>query len=254
LGGGGETDGYVVLLDLSKGTPPPPKPSVTPPKPLTYHRDAKRPDPKKPEPTAAPGAAFHFSATSPKYVTVDGEFRDSKNELWPSFLCGKPVEGAAAWNDGALNASVTLALPMWTQPNGLQDRRVLHGLIRSGDAPPPVQFRLESMGKPKTEELRHTDDQGREQVRSVTYSEAKGVLDVAGKRLEVNPRVTWVFSAPARDNTRSGIRMTAWFTFKGSQLGLPGKAGTADIEAKISWTGQEGAAPPPGPQPSKKKT
>jgi hypothetical protein len=251
--GGGESDGHVVLVDLSKGTPPPSKANVTTPSRLTYHRDARRNDPKKPEAIPPDGASFWFSSTTPKYVTVDAEFRDSNNALWPSFLCGKPVDGTAGWKAGALTANVTVECSMWTQPNGLQDRRTLHGLIAEGTPPPPLRFRLDALTPPKVEDVRHTDSGGKESVRTVTSAEGRGVLEVGGRTLTVKPRVTWTYQAGARDGTRTGIRMTAWFTFKGSELGLPGKAGASEIDARISWTGQEGTPPAPGAPANAKK-
>jgi hypothetical protein len=39
--------------------------------------------------------------------------------------------------------------------------------------------------------------------------------------------------------------MTAWFTFKGRDIGLTGTLANEEIDGRVSWTGEEGSAPPP---------
>ena len=245
--GGGQSDGYVVVVDLSKGNPPAPNPETAPParSRFGYQRDGPKIDAKNPPVLPTDGTSFFFSGTTPKFVTVEAEFRDAKGAFWPSFLCGRPVEGSALWKGGALSASVSVSCPTWTQPNGKQDRRVLHPLIEGTSDRPPVQFHLEALGAPKTEEVRDLDRKGNPQVRTVESAEAKGTLQIGSRKVTVAPRVTWQFRAPGRDGAVNGIRMTAWFTVKGGDLGLTGPLASEEIDARISWTGQEGTAPAP---------
>ncbi len=251
--GGGELDGYLILVDLSAGSAPPPPAPVkkAPPTRLTYLRDATRLDAVKKDKNAVEtpdGAGFFFSATSPKYVTVDAEFRDAKGIQWPSYLCGRPVEGNAKWVGGNLVAKVAVSCPSWCQPSGDQDRRTIHQLIEGAATPAPLNFSLESMGDAKTEAVKEFDKDGKEISKTVRFADAKATLSIGDHKLAVTPKVTWGFSAPGRDGARVGIRMTAWFTFKGKEMGLKGPLADEDIDARISWTGQEGDAPTP-PQP-----
>ena len=72
----------------------------------------------------------------------------------------------------------------------------------------------------------------------------KATLDIGGKTLSLAPKLTWTFHALGRDNARVGIRITAWFTFTGRELGLTNEFANEEIDGRFSWTGGEGSTPP----------
>jgi hypothetical protein len=86
----------------------------------------------------------------------------------------------------------------------------------------------------------------------VDYAVGKATLAIGGRTLALAPKVTWTLRAVGRDNARVGIRMTVWFTFKGREIGLTGKLADEEIDSRISWTGEEGSAPPL-PQPKNRE-
>jgi len=244
--GGGESDGYLVLVDLSRGTQPL-KSESGPAQParLTNLRGAHGKGGKHDVAVPVRDREFFFSATYPRYVTVDAEFRDAKGAQWPSFLYGKPIEGSATWKDGELSAKVAVSCSSWCQPRGNQSRRVIHQLIADSDKPPVLTFCLETLESPNHEEVKEIDNRGKEQIKTVDYAAGKATLDIGGKTLSLAPRVTWTLHALGRDSARVGIRMTAWFTFKGRDIGLTGTLANEEIDGRVSWTGEEGSAPPP---------
>lgn len=257
--GGGWCDGYAVLLDLSKEAPPAEGTTAAVearpgPTAISFERGAGGSGGGKGNkaPMLPPDdTTFLFKGDVPRWVTVDAEFRDRGAKMWPSFFYGKPVEGKATFHDGKLEAAFTVATTAACQPRGDQDRRLLGELFQDGK-PPEVRFTLQSLGERKKEELTRTDAKGKTETRVVEYSEGKGVLELAGKKIEVAPRVTYgfgktqgVYRGPGKiDAPADSLKLTAWMTLKAGDLGL--KAPGADAEIDIRF-GMSGHAPPPAP-------
>ena len=138
---------------------PPPGPTLA-----SFERGAKGKGKKAPPPPAE-GTAFGFQPDVPRWVTADAEFRDRAGRFWPSFLYGKGVEGSAKVSfGGGLEGAFTVACTSAAQPKGDQSRRVLGELFR-GEQPPALRLTIESLGKPRTQELAGTDGKGRPQPR-----------------------------------------------------------------------------------------
>jgi hypothetical protein len=246
--GGGLSDGYLVILDLSKGANQLPKAlaSVEPtPKRLTVENSAQRIGSKsKPVTPPEEGKIAHFSAAYPRYVTVDVEARDAKGKMWPNFLYGKPVEGSVKYSAGGSQGSFTVLANNWCQSRGQQDRRVLGELFGDGNTPPPIQLTIRSLGPARPEKFQKTDNKGQTQKYEVTYQEADAVLDIGGTKLNVKPKCVLSWGAGARDGSSVGVRVTAYVTLKGRQLGLKNLA-DEDVDLRITMQGYDQAAPPP---------
>lgn len=252
--GGGWCDGYAVLLDLPpaageeapavKAVPPAPGPTAA-----SFERGASGKGRKAPAPPADE-TEFVFNPKVPKWATVDAEFRDHGGKLWPSFLYGRPVDGTAMVKGGRLTARFTVACTSACQPKGEQGRRVLGELLKDGEAP-PLRFTLEALGEPKQVELTHTDARGKVQKRVVEYREGKGVLELAGKKLAVTPKVTvsfgkteGIYRGPGKVGPRAdAIGLNAWLTLRAGDLGLRALAPDTEIDVRL---GMSGIAPPPG--------
>ncbi|MBY0523230.1 MAG: hypothetical protein K2R98_07520 [Gemmataceae bacterium] len=227
--GGGWSDGYVILLDLSNRadkTPPEvisiPEPTEPRPTSASFERGAFSKSAKN-APKPAADAVFHFKPDDPKWVAVDAEFRDRSAKMWPSFLYGKPVKGTFSWKDAKPIAMLTVDCPVICQPKGEQERRVLGELVKGADALPKLMLSLESLGPIKS-------------MNSVDYCEAKGVLELAGKKIAVTPKVTFAFSGP-KDSNANRVQLTAWLTLKGADLGLKAPGTEGEIDVRISMSG-----------------
>lgn len=245
--GGGWSDGYVVLLDLS-----PKRADAEPPTALapasgsaSFEHSAGGGKSKKGEPQLPPeGTTFAFKPDVPKWITVDAEFHDRSGSMWPTLLFGKPVGGSVTVKDGALDASLTVACTSATQTKGDQSRRVLGELYRA-DAPPAVRFTLTSLSKPKTLDVQNTDAKGKQQTRTIQYCEGKGVLELGERKIPVTPRVTYsfgktqgVYKGPGKfTEPADSVKVKAWMTFKASELGLKSMPAETEIEVRIGMSG-----------------
>jgi len=245
--GGGWCDGYVLMLDASKraegvavAAPSAPATAASP----ARLESAAAGKGKKPAALPADGTVFEFKADVPKWVTVDAEFRDRAGTMWPTFLYGKPVEGTATLKDGRLAAAFTVACATAAQPRGGQVRRTLGELV-AGEQAPQLRFTLESLGELRTAEVHSTDAKGKAQVKSVEYCEARGVLEVGGRKVAVTPKVTYTFgktqgvytgpnkyTAPAQS-----VRLNAYVTVKASELGLKALPPDAEVDVRIGMSG-----------------
>ena len=257
--GGGWSDGYAVLLDLSgKRTDTDANATAavapTPPGSANFERSTGGKG-KKADALPADGTTFQFKPDVPKWVTVDAEFRDAAGTMWPTFLYGKPVEGTAAVKGGGLEAAFTVACTSATQTKGDQSRRVL-GELYQGNAPPTLRFTLDSVGGPKTVEVKSTDAKGKTQTKTIEYCDGKGTLEVAGRKLAVAPRVTYgfgktqgVYKGPGKfTEPAESVRVTAWLTLKASDLGLKSLPPDAAVEVRL---GMSGLAPQAAGAPQK---
>ncbi|MEI7765860.1 MAG: hypothetical protein WCJ97_00325 [Phycisphaerae bacterium] len=237
--GGGWSDGWFAVLDLSKGGSTT-KPAVTPntkPRRLTIEVFANRVDAKKPPSVPTEGTVYNFSPTKPKYVTVDAEFRDAKGQMWPSFAYGKPESGALTIKDGVAQGSFVLSCDRWCQPNASQARRVLGQYIEGVNPVPKLTLSVKSLGSPKTETFTVTDDKGKTSERSATSYESDATLQIGTYSINIRPRIILSYNAGGRDGSVVGVRGTALITVKGTDLGLKGTLAKEDIDMRMTFQG-----------------
>jgi len=250
--GGGWCDGYALLLDFP-ATPEVAGPPVLPPLPasgpqptsVSFEMGAPAKSGKNAPRLPEDDSVFHFKPEYPRWVTVDAEFRDRLGKTWPSFLYGKPVEGTLVYHGTQLYADFTVACTSACQPFGDQDRRLLGNLFNETE-PPQLLFTLQSLGEPKSVDFKALDKAGKEAVRTVEYCDGQGVLNLAGKKIEVTPKVTFRFSGP-KDGPIDKVQLTAWLPLKAAQLGLSTPGTETEIDLRINMSGST------QPQASKKK-
>ena len=106
-----------------------------------------------------------------------------------------------------------------------------------------MKFTLESLGSVKTIELKSPDAKGQETTRTVEYREAKGTLELAGKKVAVTPRVTIGTSGP-KDGGVDQIRLTVWLTLKGADLGPTAPGNESEIDVRLTMSGNVNEKPP----------
>jgi hypothetical protein len=185
---------------------------------------------KKGKQSPAPGTIFHFSPSSPRYVTCDVEFRDPGDNLWPNFFYGKPAaDGTFVFDAGKPTASFTLVCDTMVQRNGDQGRRVLGELVKAGK-PPVVKLTVQSLGAVRTEFV----EAGKGGKKS-DYHPAQLVLDVDGKKVTVPGKVTSKFAYAKGSDTPESVYLEIQFTLEPRNLGL--KNGLAVIECRAGATG-----------------
>jgi hypothetical protein len=248
--GGGWCDGYAILLDLpaapeSVGPPAPVSERVLSAQPssASFEKGAPANGGKNAPRFPAEDAVFHFKPEYPRYITVDAEIRDRFGKTWPSFLYGKPVEGTLTYQSKQVSADFAVACTSVCQPHGDQARRVLGELFKD-NAPPPFRFTLKSLGEAKSADYKTIDKAGKDATRTVEYREGKGVLELAGKKIEVTPKVTCRFSGP-KDSAGDKVHVTAWLTLKAGELGLRTPGEDTEIDLRISMTGTSQTQAPP---------
>jgi hypothetical protein len=247
--GGGWSDGYVVVLDLSKGADQLPRAEVSPravAKRLTVHKTGQAVG-GKPPPEIADGTMCYFLPNYPRYVTMDVEARDAAGKMWPSFVYGRSVEGALKYTANGAQGTVFGLADQWCQTRGLQDRRVLGELIspdKDGKVDMPVNVSFLSLGPVKTEEYMENDNNGREIKKSVTYQEAIATLDLGGRKLTIRPKCVIRWHPPSGRSTQTRVELSAFITVKGRDLGLT-KLANEDIDLRINMQGYDQKSPPP---------
>jgi hypothetical protein len=244
--GGGRSDGYVVLMELATPTA---KPAIVTakatsgPTRASFEGSAK-PGKAKGEPIRpADGTVFHFSPTYPKWVTVDAEVRDQAGKLSPAFLYGKPVEGTLTYRQAGLDAKFTVACTAVCQPNGEPDGRLLGELLKDPKSLPPWKLTLDSIGPIQKAELKIVE-KVKESARTVDYHDAKGTLELGGKKIAVSPRVTIGYSGP-KGGAIETARLNAYLTMRACELGLRSPTPDALIDIRFGMNGTtQNQAPP----------
>ena len=246
--GGGWSDGYVVMLDLSKGTAPaqttPPATEKHDAKPTraSFEIGAQVKNKKRPDPVPADGTTFHFNADVPKYVTVDAEVRDRAGKLWPSFLSGKPINGECVFKTTGLEPRFTVACDTIAQNKGDQSRRILGEFVKN-EQPSKFVFSLSALGPLKTQELTAVGRKGNPETRVVEYFEGKGTLEIGAKKLDVLPRITINYQGP-KEGGVDGVRLNAWLTLTAKELGLSALPPESEIDVRVGMSGTTLTADP----------
>jgi hypothetical protein len=241
--GGGACDGYVVMLDLSKTSPPDANMQTMPIKParlsIARFAQSKNRKPGKNDVVPTEGEVYQFRPAYPKWTTVDAEFRDTAGNYWPSFCYGKSVSGQIVWSNGQPQGAFEVACPSWCQPGGDQRRRILGPLIPADKAAlPKLTFRVRAFGPMQTKEIT-IENKGKTETRELVYCDADAELELAGKVLKLRPQCV----VKPGGVVESGIRKTqvyAFFTIKGKDLGLTGDRANADIDVRIGLQAHAG--------------
>lgn len=229
--GGGWCDGYAVLLELPTPKPKLAVPVAAPkvgPTESSFEVRVGGPPPKTVPKPPEEGTVFEFRANSPKYVSVDVEMRDQAGKRWPSFLCGKPVEGTLTYKAAGPEAKFTVACPMLCQSGSDPSVRAIGSFLDDAQTKPALTFTLDSLGPPKSTDVKYTL-KGQEKTRSIEYFEGKGTLEIGGKKMAVTPRVRVKY-------TTATAEVTAYLT-------LEGKDGPVDVRINMKGTVRREAPP-----------
>ncbi len=231
--GGGTSDGWFIVLDLSKPVAPA-RPAQTGGGRMTYQRAGHRVGRnRKRETTPENGTVYTFDPKFPRWVTVDAEFRHPDPAAhWPNFFYGRPVSGKLTWSSSGVTGQFEVQADRLVQNRGSQARRVLGQLLEKVEDP-GVKLTVKSLGDPKTERFETTDKKGRKITEEVTYQVADAVLEVAGRRLNVQPKVT-ISPGKVVEKPIQKLTVTAWLSLTGRQLGLAGKLADEPIDIRIS--------------------
>ena len=242
--GGGISDGYFIVLDLPKLAAPVASTGTKTPPRLSVDREA-RIKTKSPPTMPNDGVVYKFDPAFPRWNTVDAEIRDAKAAYWPNFMYGKPVGGTLTYRaEGPKVDKVVVECPGLCQPRGDQTRRVIGELVKP-DTAPKLTLTLTSLEPVKGEDRKVTDSRGRESVRYLEYCEGKGVLDMAGRKVNIAPKCSVSYGKVVEKETRK-VTISAYFTIKGRDIGLTGPLANEEIDFRVSCQGMaEGSAPPP---------
>ena len=236
--GGGWSDGWFCVLDLSKGTGDSPKSAAVPsakPRRLTVESFASRPDPKRPAASPIEGTVYSFTPTYPKFATVDAEFRDAKGQMWPSFAYGKPESGAITIKNGSPQGSFVVTCDKWCQPSGSQARRVMGQYLEGAMTEPKLTLTVKSLGGAKLETFQTALDKGHAVERAATSYEAEANLQIGTYAVNIKPRILISYNMGGRDGAVVGLGGTALVTLKGSDFGLKGTLAQEEIDMRMSF-------------------
>lgn len=140
-----------------------------------------------------PGTRFAFSATKPKHVTADVEFRDPTGTYWPSFAYGRPADGGTYVADTEKpTAAYRLVCDRQAQSSGDQSRRVLGAFFEAGQ-PPLTTFEVQSLGPVEQVEREEKDRSGKPQTRIVEFCRAEALLRIGATTIPVQGELHWKY-------------------------------------------------------------
>jgi AraC-like DNA-binding protein len=236
--GGGESDGYVVMVDLAAGTPVVKPP--TPPRPLQRLLitnegtvvGRKSDPPKGREPTST---AFAFTSDTPKWHHAEAEFRVADGSYWPNFVAGRSENGAVTWSESGLTGAYAVAFDLWAQDKGKQDRRVL-GQLYAGGEPPKFSFSVPSFGTQASEEGTSVDGKGVEVKRTVACQPVDATLTLGAVTAKIPFKVVGKRGRVVESEMQR-LNVVAYATVKGSVLGLKGDLAGKEIDIRITAPG-----------------
>lgn len=232
--GGGIVDGWYLVLDLSKPTPPAKVETKSSIKRMTVETAAVQTDGKGAGgPSVPDGTVVELKSTFPKWMTADAEFRHPDPVLfWPNFFYGRPLSGRIEWQAGKPSGSFILVCDKLVQPNGEQDRRILGELINPA-APLTVTLTVKSLGAMVDETIERKDTRGKALTYRVSSCEADAMLDIGGRSLAIRPRVTF---RPGKivEKSTDKVAVSVWFSLTGRDLGMKGRAKDETFDVRIS--------------------
>ena len=151
--GGGYSDGYMVLLEMDINKVSTQEAASTAQKFKSERsgiREAKLADfyskKKGNRPAKGPVKNQVFEFKSPKWVTVDAEFRSDNEEIWPTFYYGKPESGNFVFDVPRPKAYFQVKCDRVVQPAGDQSRRILGELNPPKGQPLDFSFKVTNIG------------------------------------------------------------------------------------------------------------
>ncbi|MCC5790031.1 MAG: hypothetical protein JJT75_10365 [Opitutales bacterium] len=161
------------------------------------------------EPAFPNGARLKYEERDPGYIDTEVTFRDENREMWPNFAIGRPIDIGFFTIDqrDPKFEDVGWRFTSWSQPSGLQDRRVM-GDLSGDDGYPDFEIKLEDMGN-------LTDEDGRADG---PYYPVLLSLEFSDHSINALGRLT--FNQMGRGPGRGLATATLHFSIEGSALGL----------------------------------
>ena len=147
------------------------------------------------------------------------------------------------YRQAGIEAKFAVACTAVCQPNGEQEGRLLGELLKDPKTPPPFRLTLDALGQPQQTDVKIVD-KGKETTRTVEYQEAKGTLEIGGKKIAVSPKVTVGYSGP-KGGAIETARLNAYLTMRVSELGLHSPWPDALIDLRIGMSGTTRTKAPP---------
>jgi hypothetical protein len=244
--GGGWMDGYAILLEMDRipsseakvkslGNYTEWQAVATPPeetRPPVF-ADAKGRGPEA-------GQIFKFDKL--KWVTVDAEFRDASEKLWPTFLYGHPKKGSFRFDPAKPDLTCVLECDRICQPNGDPSTRVIGEWIPDKDKTVDFSFEIKSLGPFRMRQERRSQGKGYQQ-RETLYATADAVLKTGGRNIPIKAecRFNWQFAKDAKQP--NAVQIDAFFTTTGTALGLKNPQAAGEIKARVSALATSAAKP-----------
>ncbi len=233
--GGGHTDGYLLVLDLSANS----KPDRMTGGPSTFSHSRRLlvslnegEEAEKKIKLPAAGTEFRFSPDQPKYVTCDIEFRDPAEVFWPCFFYGRPAASTRiTYDPSGPTGSFSLLCDQMVQKNGDQSRRILGELVKDGK-PPLIRLTVKELGKLQTE---MTEAGSKASKKPQEFALARGELDLGGKKIPVEARTSYSWKLARGNEGAESVAIELRFRIKGADLGLTRFRGP--IECRAGLTG-----------------
>jgi hypothetical protein len=238
--GGGWMDGYAILLEMDRNPA-----SETEVKSLGNYTDWQAvPNPSKETRTPVfadakgrgPEAGQAFKFDKLKWVTVDAEFRDASETLWPTFLYGHPKSGSFRFDPTKPDLKCVLECDRVCQPNGDPATRVAGEWITGKDQPADFSFEIQSLGPFQMREERRSQGKGYQQ-REALYATAEALLKVNGRSVPVKAECRFLWQFPKDGMKPNGVQIDAFFTTTGPALGLKNPKAAGEIKARVSAVG-----------------
>ena len=230
--GGGYSDGYAVLLEMSinkKKTVA--KKESSKKVRITSKRGAEYEDFESKKRLPIMGQKFHFKSSKPKWVTVDAEFRSENKEIWPSFFYGKPETGSFAFNLPTPTASIKLKMDKVCQGKGDSSRRIMGELYK--DNVSDLSFEVKSVGRYQYHEEVSTE-RGKTRKKKKVFAPVKAILSISGRRIEVDANMFTNFKF-AKKSSMDTLQVDFRFKLDTKKLGI--KKHTGLINCRISAVG-----------------
>jgi hypothetical protein len=238
--GGGWMDGYAILLAMNHNPSaesavvelgnyndwqavPTPQEELKPP----VFADSKGRGPKA-------GQVFNFDKL--KWVTVDAEFRDATEKLWPTFLYGHPKSGSFRFDPTKPDLTCTIECDRVCQPNGDPATRVVGEWISDKDKPADFSFEIKSLGPFRMREERRSQGKGY-QKRETLYATADAVLKTGGHNIPIKSECRFNWQFPKDGKQPNAVLIDAFFTTTGKVLGLKNPKAAGEIKARVSAVG-----------------
>ncbi|MEO8616842.1 MAG: hypothetical protein ABI600_17000, partial [Luteolibacter sp.] len=235
--GGGWMDGYAVLLEMDSNLRQKPAPlpdeeitdwqpvpnSQTPTKPESFINSKGR--------GPQPGQTFRFQSL--KWVTVDAEFRDPSNQLWPSFFYGNPTSGDFTFDPVHPAMQCKLECDRVCQPKDDPTGRLMGEWLPKEGASLDFSFEIKSLDPFQSrEEFRKEGTSTKK--RQIVVATANAVMTALGRTYPVKAECQFKWQYPSKSNIPDGVQIDAFFATTGKVLGLKNPKAAGEIKVRVS--------------------